>query len=56
MAIRVLFFADTTEYNDYLLIREEINLKILELAEKSGIRFAYPSRTLFAQEGSAQSL
>jgi MscS family membrane protein len=46
MDVRVLFFADTTEFNDFLLIREDINLKILELAERSGIRFAYPVRTI----------
>jgi MscS family membrane protein len=46
MEIRVLFFADTTEFNEFLLIREDINLKIIDLAEKSGIRFAYPVRTV----------
>jgi MscS family membrane protein len=51
MEIRVLFFADTTEFNDFLLIREEINLKILQLADSLEIRFAYPVRTLVQQQG-----
>ena len=51
MEIRVLFFADTTEFNEFLLIREEINLKIIDLAEQSGIRFAYPVRTIVQRTG-----
>jgi MscS family membrane protein len=46
MEIRVLFYADTVEFNEFLLIREDINLKILALAEQSGIRFAYPVKTI----------
>jgi MscS family membrane protein len=46
MEIRVLFFADTLEFNEFLLIREDINLKILDLAESLGIRFAYPVKTI----------
>jgi hypothetical protein len=40
-----LFFADTTEFNDFLLLREEINIRILELADRMSLRFAYPVRT-----------
>jgi len=50
MEIRVLFFADTIEFNDFLRIREEINLKILQLADSLEIRFAYPVRTLVQQQ------
>lgn len=46
MEVRVLFYADTTEFNEFLLIREDINLKILDLADRSGIRFAYPVRSI----------
>lgn len=48
--IRVLFFADTTEFNDFLLIREEINFQILRLASDKGIRFAYPVQTIVHRE------
>ena len=50
--VRVLFFADTTEFNDFLLIREEINFQILRLASRMGIRFAYPVQTIVHREES----
>jgi MscS family membrane protein len=52
LEVRVLFFADTPEFNDFLLIREEINLQILRLAEEMGVRFAYPVRTIIQRSDS----
>lgn len=50
LEIRVLFFADTTEFNDFLRIREDINLQIINLSEKLEIRFAFPVRTLIQRQ------
>ena len=52
MEIRVLFFADTTDFNDFLLIRESINLEILKLAGRMNIRFAYPVRSIIQRQES----
>jgi MscS family membrane protein len=41
--IMVLYFVDTLEYDVYLDVRQEINFKIMEIVEKNGTTFAYPT-------------
>lgn len=41
------FFTKTTNFDEYLLIKEDINLKIMEIIEDEGVSLAYPSRTIY---------
>lgn len=43
----VVYYVNNRDYNQYMNIQQEINLKIKEEFEKRGIEFAYPSQTLF---------
>ncbi|MFD2130039.1 mechanosensitive ion channel family protein [Pseudogracilibacillus auburnensis] len=45
--ILLYFFTETTDWGKYLNIREEINLKILEILDQEGVEIAIPSRKLF---------
>jgi MscS family membrane protein len=44
--ILVMCFINTTAYEEYLLIKEQINHAIMEIVEKNGTGFAFPTRTL----------
>jgi MscS family membrane protein len=48
--IMVLYFVDTLEYDIYLDVREEINYKIMEIVEKNGAFFAYPTTTVIMKK------
>ncbi|HBG15536.1 MAG TPA: mechanosensitive ion channel protein MscS, partial [Firmicutes bacterium] len=37
----------TSNYSRYMDIQQEINLKIIEEFEKRGIKFTYPTQTLY---------
>ncbi|MUK89349.1 mechanosensitive ion channel [Ornithinibacillus sp. L9] len=41
------FFTNTTVWGEFLNIREDINLKILDIIEREGVSIAIPSRRLF---------
>ena len=40
-------FTTTANWEEYLKIREDINLKIIDIVHKNGSDFAFPSRTLY---------
>ncbi|MCE5330216.1 mechanosensitive ion channel family protein [bacterium] len=42
----VVYFIDTSDYNVYMDIQQEINLKIKEVFEKEKIEFAYPTQSI----------
>ena len=44
--IMVYYFTATTVWEDYLRIREDVNLKIMEIVESLGLRMAFPTRTI----------
>ncbi|WP_338471435.1 mechanosensitive ion channel family protein [Niallia sp. XMNu-256] len=44
--ISLNFFTITTEYVDYVKVKEEINFKIMEILEQEGVKLAIPSRNL----------
>ncbi len=43
----VVFYALTSDYNEYMDIRQEVNFKILEVFQKENIDFAYPTQTIY---------
>jgi MscS family membrane protein len=47
--IRLLYFVDTNDYNEFQKIREEINFEILTIVAELGIRLAYPTQKIQVQ-------
>lgn len=43
----VVYYLNSSDYNQYMNIQQEINLLIKEQFEKEGIIFAYPTQTVF---------
>ena len=43
----VVYYVVGNDYNKYMNIQQEINLRIKEEFEKRGVEFAYPTQTLF---------
>lgn len=43
----VVYYVLSPDYNEYMDIHQEINLKIVEAFEKEKIDFAYPTRTIY---------
>jgi MscS family membrane protein len=48
--IMVLMYVDTTDYSEFMAVREEVNLKIMEIVKKHGSDFAFPSTTVYLQK------
>lgn len=46
----VAYYVDTGDYNKYMDVQQEINLALKERFEKEGIKFAYPTQTVFVNE------
>ncbi len=51
-SIMVYLFTKTTVWSDYLQVKEELNLKIVELLEKEGAAIALPSRRVYVDQDS----
>lgn len=43
----IVYYVLDGDYNIYMDIQQEINLKLFEACEKEGIEFAFPTRTLY---------
>ncbi|RUM31747.1 MAG: mechanosensitive ion channel family protein [Aquifex sp.] len=48
--ILIQYYANTNDYEDYLKIIEDINLKIMEIVERNGSSFAFPSRSIYIEK------
>ncbi|MDX5442757.1 MAG: mechanosensitive ion channel family protein, partial [Hymenobacteraceae bacterium] len=48
--VMVLYFVDTMDWNEFIDIKEEINYKIVEIVEKYGADFAFPTQTLYLRK------
>jgi MscS family membrane protein len=44
--LMVQYFIDTMDWNEYIDIKQEINYIIVDLVEKHGAEFAYPTTTV----------
>ena len=51
LEIMVYYFTATTVWADYLRIREDINLRVIEVIESLGLRLAFPTRTVHVANG-----
>ncbi|MEJ8802487.1 mechanosensitive ion channel family protein [Pontibacter sp. H249] len=47
--IMVLYFVESMDWTEYVNIKEEVAYKIVEIVEKHGADFAYPTQTLYFQ-------
>ena len=43
----VVYYLNSSDYNEYMNVQEEINLEIKEALEKEGIGIAYPTQTVY---------
>lgn len=48
--IMVLYYIDSMDYKLYLDIKQEINFKIMEIVEKHGSDFAFPTQTIYLEK------
>ncbi len=46
----VVYFLDTSDYNEYMNVQEKINLEVKKEFEKAGIEFAFPTRTVYLEK------
>jgi small-conductance mechanosensitive channel len=53
LVFEIVFYVLTGDYNTYMDVQQDINLKIMEEFEKRSIEFAYPTQTLFLNKSEA---
>ncbi len=49
LEIFLYFFSKTTVWGEYLKVRTDVNLKIMEIVENLGMSVAFPSRSLYIE-------
>jgi MscS family membrane protein len=47
--VRVIYFANTAVWNEYMQMREKINFKIIEIINKHKARLAYPTQSILLE-------
>jgi MscS family membrane protein len=53
--LEVFAYANTSDWNEFLGIREDVYLRIMDIIEASGTGFAFPSQTLYLGRDGAPS-
>ncbi len=48
--IFIYCFTNTAVWSEYLAIREDVNLKIMEIVERNGASFAFPSTSIYVEK------
>ncbi len=49
LGIFCYFFTKTTKWGEYMQVRERINLDLMEIVERNGASFAFPSQSLYVE-------
>ncbi|MDA3947375.1 MAG: mechanosensitive ion channel family protein [Helicobacteraceae bacterium] len=49
LGIFCYFFTKTTNWGEYMQVRERINLELMSIVEKNGASFAFPSQSLYVE-------
>jgi len=49
LGIFCYFFTKTTNWGEYMEVRERINLDLMEIVERNGAAFAFPSQSLYIE-------
>ena len=55
LEIFLYFFTKTTNWQQYLSLRQDINLKTMEILEKMGMKIAFPSSSLYIERPNPES-
>ncbi len=50
LGIFIYTFTNTSDWERYLEIKEDINLKIMEIIESNGVAFAFPSQSIYVEK------
>lgn len=50
----IVYYVLSRDYNVYMDIQQRLNLAILELFEKEGVEFAYPTQTIFLENDTVE--
>ncbi len=53
LSIFLYYFSSSKVWEEYLQVRQEINLQIMDLLESLGLGFAFPTRTLHLEKGAS---
>jgi len=48
--IMVLYYVDSTKWDDFIDVKEDINFKIMEIVKNNNCEFAFPSTTVYLQK------
>lgn len=48
--IMVLYYVDSTKWDDFIDVKEDINYKIMEIVKNNKCEFAFPSTTVYLQK------
>ena len=56
LQILLHFFLEVPDWAAELREREDVLLQVMECADRLGVKFAFPTRTLHVEENSAHSL
>ena len=48
--ITILLYVDTQKYDEYMMVVEDINFKIMEIVGAHGSDFAFPSTTVYMKK------
>ncbi len=52
--IFIYCFTNTSVWSEYLKVREDVNLKIMEIMEELGIDFAFPSMSVYIEKNAGE--
>ena len=50
LGIFCYFFTKTTQWGEYMQVRERINLELMAIVERNGAAFAFPSQSLYVEK------
>ncbi len=50
LQILVVYFVKSNEYDQMIEVKEEINIQIMQIVEKHGCSFAYPTQTIYLEK------
>ncbi len=48
--IFIYFFTNTTNWEEYLAVRQDVNLRIMEILEELGVSVAFPSHSIYFEK------
>jgi MscS family membrane protein len=56
LTVEVMAWFQTTDWDEFTLIRQELLLRFMEIVEEAGTSFAFPTRTVVLHRGSGEAL